>query len=652
MRLPRVQLWVGALLLGLAACASGADNTCTNSGYWDSPGIWNAGHAPLAGEVVSVPVGRSVTITNGTAWMAAFTNAGSITFDAWDAPLRATTMQLGGTVTHTVNTDTTGTIGVYPGDWMPDKRVFVEGGDVVVSGAINADYKGYKGGAAPCGPGATATASPRPGAGHGGRGASPTAYSAGGITYGSATAPTDPGSGGGNSYQATLGNGGGVVRISATGRVTVTGTISANGQGAGNSWGGRGSGGSVHISCDTFAGNGTVRADGGEHNGEEHAGGGGGRVAVVYSPASQAAVTPKPSATLSAKGGRGRYFTRLYLGDPGTVHVSDTSFFPPAVASSGFVPVLSGLTTWKPSAFTVNDTWVKFPDGFTLAPTNTLTVNGSVGRLDLSSNAVIQCGNLVVTNYAHLYVTAAATNGAAPGYGARIDVSGGTFVHGNAILYLTSEPRNGGSVFLRLGDLSVLSGGLIDADGRGFRGADAANLYGYGPGRATTSTSPSRPASYGGLGGGAGAGLTYGSSNAPALPGSGSSKGYASEGASGGGLVWVQADGTIDLRGTISARGQQGVQSHNAGGSGGGIYLTCRRWTGSGGTLRATGGPGGAENNRGGGGGRIAVWRQTDTYSGSITTNVLGATGVTASGTAGSVVFGWLPAAGTLMLVR
>lgn len=620
------------------------------NGPWDVAATWLEGVVPGPGD--SVTVSHAVTLSNGTHPLNSFVNNGTLTFSGWNTALKATTITLGGTVTHPTQSDVTGSPGVYA-DWTPDNRILIEGHDITVSGTVNVDFKGYVGGATPCGPGATAvTSNPKPGAGHGGRGAGTSSYSTGGMTYGSATAPTDPGSGGANSHAATLGNGGGVVRIAATGRVTVNGTISANGQGSGNSWGGRGSGGSVYITCETFAGTGTVRANGGEHNGEEHAGGGGGRVAVVYNTAAQASVSPKPSVMLSAKGGLGRYFSHEFMGDPGTVYVSNASFFPPTTATSGFVPMIEGLDTWSPESFTVNNTWVKFPDGFTLSPTNTLTVNGALARLDVSSNAVIRCRNLTITNSARLYVAAAATNGAAPGYGARVEVSERLNVHANAVLYPLSEPRNGGSVFLSVGNLNVFPGGLIDADGRGFRGADAASTLGYGPGRPTTTAAPSRPASYGGRGGGPDAGPIYGSSNAPALPGSGSSKGYAAEGAAGGGLVWIEAGNTIDLRGTISARGQQGVASHNAGGSGGGIYLICRRWAGSNGILQASGGPSGGENRRGGGGGRIAVWRMTDTYSGTITTNVTGGAGIDFPVGPGTVVFGQIPAPGTLLLLR
>ena len=97
----RLGAWIGALaLLAASATPAQALNTCTNDGYWDVDANWDAGHAPLAGEDALVPVGRSVTITNSTAYMASFTNAGTLTFDAWDAALQATNMTLGGTVTH------------------------------------------------------------------------------------------------------------------------------------------------------------------------------------------------------------------------------------------------------------------------------------------------------------------------------------------------------------------------------------------------------------------------------------------------------------------------------------------------------------------------------------------------------------------------
>ncbi len=621
------------------------------NGPWDVATTWQGGVVPGPGD--SVTVSHAVTLGNGTHPLSSFVNNGTLTFAGWNAALKATTITLGGTVTHLVNSDESGTVGVYS-SWTPDNRILIEGHDITVSGTVNADNKGYMGtssSSAPRGPGAVTDG--QHGAGHGGRGATSGAYSLGGITYGSATAPTDPGSGAGSGAGGNGGNGGGVVRIIATGRVTVNGTVTANGQRGSGSWGGRGSGGSVYITCETFAGTGTVRADGGEQNGEQHAGGGGGRVAVVYDTTAQAAVSPQPTVTLSAKGGLGRYLSRSFMGDPGTVHVSDARFFPPATVSNGFVPVIAGFTSWSPESFTINNTWVKLPDGFTLSPTNTLTVNGAVARLDVSSNAVIRCANVSVTNSAHLWLYAAATNGVAPDYGVKLEVADTLAIANGAAIYPVSHAVNGGSPLILARNVTVQSGGSITADGLGFGPRQ-------GPG-SLTMLPIGRRACGGGYGGHGGQssqytdhGATYGSREAPLLPGSGGHDGaYGNSPGAGGGLIRIEAEKAVTVNGTLSARGTNPGSNHSGAGSGGAIFIQCGTIGGTG-TMAVQGGNWTGETGNGGGGGRISVWFRKDLFGG--TTNAAAGTAAAPSRTynpqPGTVYWYKLPAPGTVLLLR
>ena len=118
--------------------------------------------------------------------------------------------------------------------------------------------------------------------------------------------------------------------------------------------------------------------------------------------------------------------------------------------------------------------------------------------------------------------------------------------------------------------------------------------------------------------------------------------------------MWVRASGTITLDGTITANGTSGSSQHNAGGSGGGIYLSCRKLAGTSGTLSAKGGDGKASGSEGGGGGgRIAIWRMRGdpavfTYN---VTNGVG-TDLPDNAAAGTTYWGQLPASGTVMLLR
>ncbi|MBT7716975.1 hypothetical protein HN699_01210, partial [Candidatus Uhrbacteria bacterium] len=125
-------------------------------------------------------------------------------------------------------------------------------------------------------------------AGTGGRGHS-TANSQT-TTYGDSASPTLFGSGGsgGSSANTNGGYGGGKIFLDVSGILSVAGDINADG-GDGYGSGARAagaSGGSVNIATGTLSGAGTISADGGNGNTDYSGGGGGGRVAVLYSNAS------------------------------------------------------------------------------------------------------------------------------------------------------------------------------------------------------------------------------------------------------------------------------------------------------------------------------------------------------------------------------
>jgi hypothetical protein len=120
-------------------------------------------------------------------------------------------------------------------------------------------------------------------------------------------------------------------------------------------------------------------------------------------------------------------------------------------------------------------------------------------------------------------------------------------------------------------------------------------------------------------------------------------------------VIRVQASGTIDLDGTMTSEGGLTIANdYSGGGSGGSIYLSCKRFTGNG-LLGVPGGNGGTIGCGGGSGGRIAVWSTWGSAAG-ITTNASGGTGHTAgggsNGAQGTVFFGYRPPSGTMMLVR
>ena len=153
------------------------------------------------------------------------------------------------------------------------------------------------------------------GGGYGGEGGGP-----GGTNYGSIIAPVDFGSGGGNGGYGPGGVGGGSARLNVGGTLTVLGQLLANGQNIGGGYGAGGSGGSVYLTAGTLAGNGVIRAAGGDGAN----GGAGGRIALYYT-------TSIFTGTATAFGGAG-----AGRGGAGTIYVK------PAAASAGSVLVDNG----------------------------------------------------------------------------------------------------------------------------------------------------------------------------------------------------------------------------------------------------------------------------------------------------------------------
>lgn len=188
-------------------------------------------------------------------------------------------------------------------------------------------------------------------------------------------------------------------------------------------------------------------------------------------------------------------------------------------------------------------------------------------------------------------------------------------VSDNSVLTLASDASATGFMGVEIttsSDLTVTAGSLISAAGQGYAG-------GHGPGAGATAsfegTDYGGGAGYGGSGGngyaGAQGGVTYGSAVQPTDLGSGGG----SNGGQGGGAIRLVIDGTLLLDGGIACGGTQGGE-RAGGGSGGSIYLTVGTLAGTG-TISADGGDAG--EGGGGGAGRIAVYRDADMFSGTIT---------------------------------
>ena len=165
-------------------------------------------------------------------------------------------------------------------------------------------------------------------------------------------------------------------------------------------------------------------------------------------------------------------------------------------------------------------------------------------------------------------------------------------------------------------NFTLLSGGRIDANGRGF---GQTTTYGTGPGLGgggDIGNGYGGGAGYGGRGGAGsggngGMGNPYGAAtNTPTAPGSGGgsySGGTWGKGGAGGGAIWIEASGTATVSGALTANGTNGTSIAGSG-SGGGVYVACWTFAGSNGTVSANGTNALDINNAGGsGGGRIVI---------------------------------------------
>ena len=198
------------------------------------------------------------------------------------------------------------------------------------------------------------------------------------------------------------------------------------------------------------------------------------------------------------------------------------------------------------------------------------------------------CSNIVTL--ATIYGSSGFTNLTVTG---DMTINGGTLTHKN----------NGGATqsyrlrFTVNGKLNVASNGVIAATGLGF----------LGQGKAVNDNSG---ASYGGLGSCQATATTvykpvYGSIKAPVDLGSMGHNGNGTDGAPGGGAIYLIVQGNTALA-TGAVVSANGVADYYGGGSGGSVFLTTASLSG-GGLIQAKGATAGSSICGDGGGGRIAV---------------------------------------------
>jgi hypothetical protein len=637
-------------------------------GNWENASTWINGDTlgiPTSGD--RVMINHPVTLSTTTPELSEFINNETLTIRGWNTKLRASTVTVNSIITHPSQTDTTGTVGVYS-DWTPDNRIWIECTNLVLNSAasITANGKGY--GVDPIlprrgfGPGGGVSIGAISGQGgtYGGGGG----LSSRGLIYGNLISPEDPGSSGAGNSWGFGGLGGGAVKIEATGHITINGRIEADGLSPGHNTAGGGSGGSVSITCSSVSGQGIISANGGTVVGEVQGGGAGsgGRISLRYNTVMQAIQNETQNPTLILRcnqGGRGFNFNGGQ-GDPGTIYLSDTSFFPTASVRGGVLHVEQPSAITLPS-LTIAGGMFGVGGGLSLTVQGNVTTtgrggiylqNGSIaiaGDLNLSagtndyavseirgslsvagnltSNRVrliyhgsqdLQVGgNFTILNNAPMTITCVP---AAPSrsWGARVKVNGLMKISQGSLIDLSSHPTTDSTPLLEVGSFELESGATIEGTGRGYTLGPAAYSSGNGP----AGGKGQFDAVGGGHGGTGGRGtLTYGVENVPVTAGSagGNSAWGAQAGRGGGSLRLVAVDNVI-VNGNVRMDGENTSHHRNGAGAGGGIYIYCRNFSGSG-VIQARGGsnlltdPTGG----GGGGGRIAVWsRNRSGWTGSL----------------------------------
>lgn len=660
--------WVGA--------ADGDWDVATN--WADADGL--AG-VPAAGDLVTVPKGKSLTLATSSVALESVTVSGTLVLTNWTTCLSAQTVTVaeGGTLTCAA-----------PATTMDEmSRVWVKCTDLTVAagGSIDVTRKGYfgwpkTGGASGggkttngWGPGAApdSTTAVYCAPSHGGYGAMMVhgEYLRPNILpYDDPAAPSQPGSSGGSNPWGFGGDGGGVVRIEATGTVTVNGSILADGRNCSSYGGGGtesnhgqpGAGGSIWITCGTVAGSGVIRAAGGGGDNPRLMGGvpamsaGGGCIAIDYDASVQTA-DAVAGMTISAAAGlyRTKAFsttcfnadTNHWEADIGTLHFTDGKILD-ALLGSGLTGQIRGLNSYAVEGDLVfTNGHVRFAEeGVKVSVGGNLVLGGTgVARLEIGGlvatnrsafadlyagrtpGSLSVAGDLTLGGVSRLDIRAAATNGV-DAFGAEVAVGGVMTIGEGCVVTATSDLSNLGAPHFTVGSLEVATGGVFTASCRGGRGGyyhynyETKKIPGVGSGAGPGRGAEMAGASYGGQGGNSNARQPYGSAERPLLPGSGGLD-YAQRalGGFGGGLVFVSAtNGTITVDGEISADGStgdlmswvQGCFGYGGGGSGGAILLESRIFRlGETGCLLARGGdtkPVDTVGSGAGGGGRIAVW--------------------------------------------
>ncbi|MFH1047741.1 MAG: Ig-like domain-containing protein [Patescibacteria group bacterium] len=578
------------------------------------------------------------------------------------------TVQAGSIVTHTIN-----------GTSQAHVINFNVIGNAIIDGEINADTRGFS---ASSGTGQGTDSGAAGGAGHGGRGGNGSS-SAGGNTYGSVGQPATIGSGGGNdtNYSGGGGRGGGAIKLAVGGTLVVDGLISSDGAASVIYDAGGGSGGSVWIEAGTFAGSGSITANGGAgHSGGAvgGGGGGGGRIALYYTLGDLSALSEltaygggagSTNVHASGDGGAGTIVTRNMSETYGDLLVDNNSHDKPATTNqvAGSTETYESVTVTNGSKYVVSNTASLtintgglFAYGGAVRTSLTIETGGtfnpgydawSFDDLNFSLAGTLSgVTDLTVTNSDFLiYDTAVVESNLDLTIGSGATVTrygtGVLALHDLNVLdfgmltHAINTTTRANVIDLEAANITIESNGSIISDGAGY-----SPTTGTGQGSDSGAAGGAGHGGRGGNGSSSAGGITYGSVSQPDTIGSGGGNdtNYSGGGGRGGGAIKLAVAGTLVVDGVVSSDGADSTIYDAGGGSGGSVWIEADTVTGSG-SITANGGvgnSGGVVGGGGGGGGRIALYYASVDLSGLSALTAYGggagSTNVNASGDGGA----------------
>ncbi|MGZ3971005.1 MAG: phage head spike fiber domain-containing protein [Mucilaginibacter sp.] len=253
---------------------------------------------------------------------------------------------------------------------------------------------------------------------------------------------------------------------------------------------------------------------------------------------------------------------------------------------------------------------------------NSVLYLSGTGGSTLDGVAITSCGGTGTCNSTNPYTISTSAH-----YDS-IVMANGAYITGSSWTSGVPAVGNGKLLLQVTNDFSICSNCVVQMDGKGYKGS--------GPGYGGTYVG----GSHGGVAGnypgyGVGPAAFDNTLDPSDLGGSGNGTG-----GPGGGLLNITVGGTLTLNGAIQANGM--LTSAWMGGAGGSIKITMGTLSGFGGSVKVNGA---SAYNGAGAGGRMALFYNTDSYSGGIANLTkeafggAGSSGVTSNAAAGTIFY-------------